>query len=100
MAKRRRKKTEYGSPREKTIFSGLCQALAGLGMETRLERGKFQGGACRLEDGKTIFFMNKNHSMEHNIALLITELKRQDFKFSLLDETVRAEMSAAATSSN
>lgn len=96
MAKKRRKKAEYGKPGEKLIFEGLCHALNELGMETRLERGKFHGGFCRLEGGIPVFFMNKNHAIEHNISLLIAELKRQNFQFSALDEKVRQEMSATS----
>ena len=100
MAKKKRKRAKYGTARERALLSGLSEALSTMGIETRLERGKFHGGSCRLEGGRPVFFMNKNHSIEHNIALLIAELKRNDFQFDSLDEAIRAELSSAANSSN
>ncbi len=92
MAVRKRKKRVYGTAKEMAVLNELCAAFNSVDIETRLERGKFRGGICTIEGEKQVLFLNKNHSIDRNIALLIEELKKLDYPFSELKEDVRREL--------
>ncbi len=86
--KKRRKPREKIHPEQQMLFDELCEALKKLGVEVKLEVGYFRGGYCVIED-KPYFYLNKNHRMEQNIDLLITQLKTMDTSGMYLSPRLR-----------
>ncbi len=76
MRKRKRKPRPAENPEYQKLFKRLCDVLLENGIETRVEAGRFRGGICLVEGDKEILFINKKHSVDKQIALIITELKR------------------------
>lgn len=75
MKKRKTKKPRV-TEEDALLFKELCDVVNGLGIETRVEEGNFQGGICLMEGEKEVFFINKKHPVDKRIALIISELKR------------------------
>jgi hypothetical protein len=77
--KRKKKKPLEASEEEMQLFKELCAAINQFGIETRIEQGDFRGGFCLVEGDKEMLILNKKHSLDKRIALMINELKKKDF---------------------
>ncbi len=88
MKKRKKKKLPEASEEEIQLFKELCAAIEAAGIETRVEKGNFKGGFCLVEGDKEMLIINKKHSMDKRIALVISELKKRDFLDQQLPETL------------
>ncbi|RMH77903.1 MAG: hypothetical protein D6681_20540 [Calditrichaeota bacterium] len=74
--RRRKKRTTPVDEQQWQQFQELCELARQAGVETRVEKGNFRGGFCVVEGEKRILFLNKKHSLEQRIAVLVAELER------------------------
>ena len=88
MKKHKKKKQTEGSEEEIQLFKELCAAINDTGIETRIEKGNFKGGFCLVEGDKEMLIINKKHSMDKRIALIISELKKRKFFDQQLPEAL------------
>jgi hypothetical protein len=56
------------------MIEELTQVAAHLGLRVRTERGRFRGGACRVE-GEASVVLNRMHPPEVNLAVLAASLR-------------------------
>ncbi len=65
------------------------EALArAVGFEVRTERGRFRGGACRVE-ARRMVVLNRLHPPEANVAVLAEALRRVDLDGLFVPPAVR-----------
>ncbi len=94
--KKRKTKPAKVNPEHQMLFDELCETLYKLGIEVRMENGYFEGGQCIVQD-KKYFFLNKNHLIEQNIELLISELKSMDLGNIYLSPRLRTSIEDKST---
>lgn len=95
ISKRRRKNQKIWpvSPETQLLLDELCDILKKLGIEVRQELGYFKGGLCVVGEQK-IFFINKSNPAEHNLDLLLTQLKQEDLSTIYISPRVRSQLEA------
>ncbi len=93
--KKRKKKKPADSAESIDRFERLCQALAAAGIQMRVEPGNFRGGFCLVDGDQELLFVNKKHSAEQRIALILEELKRRELLENVLPEALISELSDA-----
>lgn len=95
ISKRKRKNQKIWpiSPETQLLLDELCEILKKLGIEVRQELGYFQGGLCLVGEQK-IFFINKSNPAEHNLNLLLTQLKQEDLSTIYISPRVRSQLEA------
>lgn len=74
--RRRKRKTKplIVTQEQQLLFDELCEILKKNEIDVRIEAGRFDGGYC-LVDEKKLFFLNKDHQIEHNIEILVQYLR-------------------------
>lgn len=65
-----------------------------LGYAVRIERGRFRGGRCRVDDQKLVV-LNRMHTPETNAAVLARALAREPLDDVFLAPAVRKALDAA-----
>ncbi|NIT55061.1 MAG: hypothetical protein GWN00_02080 [Aliifodinibius sp.] len=93
MKKKKQKKKE-ASEEEVQLFKELCDAIERMGIEIRIEAGNFRGGFCMLDDNKRVLFVNKKHSIDKRIALIISELKKLDSQETALTKELKEKINS------
>ena len=91
--KRRRKKSkvpqEVISPDQQMLFDELVEVCRKLGIEVKIESGRFEGGNCMLK-GSEYIYLNKNHLMDQKIEVLISNLRTMDLENVFIPPKVRS----------
>ena len=93
--KRKRSLQEKITPEKQMLFDELCNTMRKLGVEVRLESGRFAGGYCIVDD-RQFFYINKNNLIDYNIDLLISQLKLMDIENVFLSPRVRLQLEQKA----
>lgn len=75
------------------IIDELAEVAGQLGLRVRAERGRFRGGACRLE-GEPSIVLNRMHPPEVNLAVLAASLRAFDLDGVFLRPAVRRALEA------
>ncbi|HQU73825.1 MAG TPA: hypothetical protein PKV71_05015 [Calditrichia bacterium] len=73
---KRRRKAPPADQKDVQLLKDLCEALSEHDIETRIENGRFRGGACIVEGEKRLLILNKRHPVERQIAMLLSEFKK------------------------
>ncbi len=90
--KGKRKKKPAGNPEEVALFNNLCAAINDAGIETRVEKGRFRGGICVVDGEKEMLFINKTHTYDRRIALLLEELAKLNMLDAVLSDELRGKL--------
>lgn len=69
----------------------LQEAVRQLGIEVRLEKGRFRGGQCIIS-GEKFIVLNKNHPPEAQFAILADSLRDQPLESIYLPPVIRSEI--------
>jgi hypothetical protein len=89
----RKKKSEHKAqtipPEKQQLFMLLCQVCQKLGIEIRTEAGQFEGGNCFF-NGKEFIYLNKNHTIDQQIEVLISFLKTTNLEKIYLSPKIRS----------
>lgn len=87
--KRKKKKGPPVNKEDQQLLQALCTALLEFNIETRIEKGRFRGGTCLVEGDKRILFVNKRHTLDRQIALVLSEFRKimpEDTRLPLPDD--------------
>lgn len=74
--KSRTRKSVPVNQKDQQLLKDLCEALGEFDIETRIEKGRFRGGACLVDGGKKLLILNKRHPVDRQIAMLLSEFKK------------------------
>ncbi len=86
--KKRAAKPVKISPEHQQIFDELCEAFAKIGVQVKMENGRFEGGYC-VVNGEEFVYLNKNNLIEQNIQVLAEQLNLFDSRNIYLSPRVR-----------
>lgn len=91
--RKKKKKIPEGTEEEIQLFKELSTAITESGIETRVEKGNFKGGFCMVEGNREMLIVNKKHTMDKRIALIISELKKREMIHTVLPEELIQKIS-------
>jgi LPS sulfotransferase NodH len=74
--------------RQEKLFGELLALAQQLGLEIKEESGDFNGGFCRIQEGKYIF-INRNHNLAKKISVLVRALSNQSLEGIYLLPAIR-----------
>lgn len=75
------------------LLRELLAVAESVGVQVRLDKGRFQGGMCKVE-GRELLVLNQGHPPEVNAMLLAERLARLPLDAVYLKPTVRAAIDA------
>lgn len=81
------------------LFRELDALARRLGYVVRVERGRFRGGRCRVDEQKVVV-LNRMHTAETNAAVLARALAAEPLDDVFLAPAVRKALDAARTASD
>lgn len=74
--KRRKSRRPRPNKEEIELLKAVCEAIEQMDVETRIEAGRFRGGACMVEGSRKLLIINKNHPIERQIATALSEFRK------------------------
>lgn len=77
------------------LVRDLDRLARAVGLTVRMERGRFRGGPCRLDDTRVVV-LNRNHPPEMNAALLADALVGADLDGLFVPPVLRRMIDEAA----
>ena len=86
--KKSRAKSKKIPPEKQYLLNELCEICKKIGVDVRLENGRFQSGYCIVE-GKELFYLNKNHWIDLQIDALLSYLKTKDLNNMYISPQLR-----------
>jgi hypothetical protein len=89
---RKQKKKEDQNLEQNILFENLCEILSNTGIEIRVEKGDFRGGICMLNGEENIFFLNKKHSLDKRLEILLSHLKTMEHQQFYLPPLLRQKL--------
>ncbi len=73
------------------IVEELLESVRGLGIEVRVERGRFRGGLCSI-DGREVILLNKRQPAQAHLSILAESLEPARLEDTFLPPAVRAAL--------
>ena len=66
-----------GTPEELELFKMLSDVMGSVDVEVRVEKGDFRGGMCVVDGDREMIFLNKKHTLDSRISILINEVNKR-----------------------